>query len=172
MATAADSVKTMARGAFPSLGDKIGIIENTINLATIAAELVAQGDGTLAATDVIQALSLPAGTYVMAAGIEVTTAVAGATELVLDLGYNGNNLFVDGSDTGSPFDIGSSGNEAAVGTYSQQADPITTTEAGKRGWVVSSADTLDVTVTAMTGTLTAGGIRVWAIVADIDGLDG
>jgi len=170
MADYSTVVKTMARGAFPALGSKMGVVENEIDLTAI-------NSGTLADGDLLQAFSLPVGTYIAAAGMEVTEAVVGAAQCVLDLGLStgAGNMFCDGSDAGSPFDVGTSGSQKTVGTYSQQADPITTTVVGKNGFVVSTADTLDITVQAITGasaTVTAGKIRVWAIVCDIDGLSG
>jgi hypothetical protein len=170
MATAADSLKTMARGAFPAVGPKLGLVENTINLMTASAELVAQGDGELVAGDVIQAISLPAGTIILAAGIEVTSLVTGSTALVLDLGTADDaDQFLDGSDAASPFDIGTSGAQKAVGTYSTVSASVTTTVAGMPK-VLSVADTLDVTAQAVTGSLTAGEIRVWALVVDADSM--
>lgn len=170
MADYSTYVAAMARGAFPALGSKMGPIEVEIDLAEI-------NSGALADGDLLQAFSLPVGTYIAAAGMEVTEAVVGAAQLVLDLGLSslGASLFCDGSDAGSPFDVGSSGSQKTVGTYSQQADPITTTVVGKNGAVISTADTLDITVQAITGasaTLTAGKIRVWAIVCDVDGMSG
>ena len=163
-------VETMKRGAFPALGEKMGVIENEIDLTAV-------NGGTLVDTDIIQALSLPVGTYIVAAGMEVTELVVGAAATLCDLGIStlGASMFCDGSDEGSPFDIGSSGSQKAVGTYSQQADPITTTVVGKNGAVISTADTLDITINGMSGggaTLTAGKVRVWAIVCDVDGLSG
>jgi len=163
-------VKTMKRGAFPALGAKMGVIENEIDFTAI-------NSGALVDTDIIQALSLPAGTYVAAAGMEVTEAVVGGAAMLCDLGLSTGaaNMFCDASDAGSPFDIGTSGAQKAVGTFSQQSDPITTTVVGKNGFVVSTADTLDITLNGMTGagfTLTAGKVRVWAIVCDVDGLSG
>jgi hypothetical protein len=168
MADYATLVATVNRGAFPALGAKTGSVEVEIDLTAI-------NSGTLADADLIQALSLPVGTYVHAAGIEVIEAVVGAAQLVLDLGLStlGASLFLDGSDAGSAYDIGSAGAQKAVGTYSQQSDPITTTVVGKNGAVISTADTLDVKVQAITGasaTLTAGKIRVWAVITDVDGM--
>lgn len=163
-------VATVNRGAMPALAQKSGPIEVEIDLTAI-------NSGALADGDLLQAFDLPVGTYIHAAGMEVIEAVVGAAQLVLDLGLSslGASLFCDGSDAGSPYDIGSSGSQKAVGTYSQQADPITTTVVGKNGAVISTADTLDVKVQAITGaaaTVTAGKIRVWAIITDVDGLSG
>jgi hypothetical protein len=164
------AVLTMKRGGFPAVGVKFGVVESEIDLTAI-------NSGTLADNDLLQAISFPVGSYVAAAGMEVTEAVVGAAQLVLDLGFSTGaaDMFVDGSDAGSPFDIGTSGSQKTVGTYAQQADPITTTLVGKNGFVVSTADTLDVKVQAITGasaTVTAGKVRVWALVADVDGLAG
>jgi len=171
MAIAADSVVSVTRGAFlPYL--KSGLIEAEINLLTASSELTAQGDGELAAGDVITVFSLPAGTLIIAAGIEVTTLVTGSTALVLDLGTgDDDDQFLDGSDGTNPFDIGSSGSQKDVGTYSEPSASVTTTLAGMPK-MLSAADTLDITVQGITGTLSAGVVRVWALIADVDGLEG
>jgi len=85
MSIAADSVVTMTRGAFPALGAKVGVIENEIDLATVSAELVAQGDGVLATGDIIQAINVPQGSVVISAGIEVTETVVGVAALPVGL---------------------------------------------------------------------------------------
>jgi len=162
MATAADSLKTMARGAFPALGAKVGIVEAVIDLATVSAELVAQGDGVLATGDVIQALSFPQGTVVLSAGIEITETVVGVAALPVGLGVTGGDVdqFV------TEVDIGSSSSYVAT-------DYLPPNAAGGP-WVVgagaagATSDTLDIlcgTVTATT--VTAGKLRVWAVVADV-----
>jgi len=166
MATAADSVATMKRGAFPALGSKIGIIENTISFATISAELVAQGDGILATGDVIQVLTLPQGTVVLAAGIEVTETVVGATALEVGLGVTGGDVdqFV------TNVDIGSS-------TSYVLTDYLVPNPTGG-SWVVgdgaagATTDTMDILCGTVTGTVTAGKLRVWAILADAADLSG
>jgi hypothetical protein len=155
MATAADSVVTVGRGAFPALGAKVGVVEATINLATVSAELVAQGDGELVATDIIQAISLPAGTMVLAAGMQVVTAIAGATVMTLDLGITGGDvdMFVDGFD-------------AVTGGYS--AAPVTVPQTH----MITAADSIDILVASQTGSLTAGVVRVWAAIVDAASLAG
>ena len=172
MPIAADSVVAVNRGAFPPQL-KAGLIEASINLLTASQELAAQGDGALDAADVITVFSLPAGTMIIAAGMEVTTLVAGVAALVLDLGTGDDaDQFVDGSDSAAPFDIGTSGSQKAVGQYSQPATSVTTTVAGMPK-ILSAADTLDITVQAITAaTLTAGVVRVWALIADVDAMAG
>tara|TARA_R110002110_G_scaffold7042_2_gene34975 strand:- start:509 stop:1009 length:501 start_codon:yes stop_codon:yes gene_type:complete len=166
MAIAADSVVTTARGAFPALGAKIGVIENEIDLATISAELVAQGDGVLATADAIEAINLPQGSVVLSAGIEVTETVVGATALEVGLGVTGGDVdqFVTNVDVG------------ASTTY-VLTDYLPPNAAGGP-WVVGTGaagavtDTLDILLGTVTGTVTAGKLRVWAVIADVAGLDG
>lgn len=160
MATAADSVVTIERGGFPALGAKYGIVEATINLLTVSQELVAQGDGELATGDVIQAISLPKGTLVLAAGVELVTAIAGASALTLDVGTGDDaDQWADGFDAAA----------ASVGGLSTIPVGVTT-EAKGNPKVLAAADTIDVTAAGVTGSLTAGVIRVWAAVADINDL--
>lgn len=164
MATAADSVKTMTRGAFPALGAKLGIVENEISLATVSAELVAQGDGVLATGDIIQALSLPQGTVVLSAGIEITETVAGATALDIDMGITGVDVdqFIDGVDIGSSTSYVATDYVAnAVAAYPVQIG---------QGAAGATSDTIDILCNTVTGTVTAGKLRVWAIVADVTDL--
>jgi hypothetical protein len=166
MATAADSVKTMARGAFPAVGPKIGLIENEISLATVSAELVAQGDGELATGDIIQALSLPLGTCVLSAGIEVTETLVGATAFDVDMGITGGDvdIWVDG------IDLGSSGSYVA-GEYA--AMPAATYAYVMGGGATgASTDTIDILCNTVTGSLTAGKLRVWAVVVDVADMAG
>jgi hypothetical protein len=138
----------------PALGSKLGIVEKSIDLA---AAQTAKGSA-LAAGDIIEAISLPKGTLVLNAGIELTTAIAGSTVLTLDVGiaaYAGDS-FVDGFNAvaASAADIAASDTTAAVPA------------------VLTAADTVDVTVASLTTTLTAGVVRVWAVVADITDLTG
>lgn len=164
MATAADSVVTMARGAFPALGAKVGIVEATINLATVSAELVAQGDGELASGDIIQCISLPQGTCVLAAGIEIMTTVAGSTALDIDMGITGGTtgFWINDIDIGSSTSYVATDYVAGTGT------------AG--GYVIgpgaagATSDTIDILCNTVTGSLTAGVLRVYAVVADVTDL--
>lgn len=113
----------------------------------------AEKGSALAAADVIQAIDIPPGSVVMAAGIEVTTAQSGSSVLTLDLGITGVEAdnFVDG------FDLVA----AVAGDYAA-------TPAAFQPLVVgNTADTLDVLIASLTTTNTGGVIRVWAIIGDI-----
>jgi len=118
------------------------VIEKTINFAD---ELVTKGSA-LAAADVFDGITIPAKCIRVAAGL--TPIVAGdSTTLTLDLG--------DGDDADSCVD----GLNAAQ--ISTDGVPIMTNVK-----YYPSADTLDVTVATLTGTLTSGNVRVWAVLID------
>ena len=110
----------------------------------------------LAAADIIQVMTIPANHAVLDAGMEVTTIHAGtSTDVALDLGVTGvdPDAFVDGFIPDAK----------AVGVYSVSAGngPIS---------AAAADDTLDILIQAMTGTTTAGVLRVYALLMDMDAL--
>jgi hypothetical protein len=122
------------------------MVENTISLA---AAVTAKGSA-LAAADVIEALQLPAQSIVLAAGFEVTAAVTGSC--TVSLGVTG----VSAAAYVAAFGVTSS---LTVGDYATSASagfPI----------VTKAADTLDLLLVTETTTLSAGSIRVFAVVVD------
>ena len=126
------------------------VVEAEINMASAAT---AKGSA-LAAADVIPVLTIPANTVILGAGMEVTEAHAGtSTNTAFDLGIGGGANFVDGFD----FD------GASVGDYATMATTAPVVIGG-------TADNIDVTLQAMTGTTTAGKVRVYAILMDCDDL--
>lgn len=117
-----------------------------------ADALTAKGSA-LAAADVIEAINIPAGSVVLAAGIQ-TLVADDATTLTLDLGTAGDaDGWVDGYDQAA----------AAALDYATSIIPNTTATEQFH----ADADTIDVTLATLTGTLTEGKIRVWAYIADI-----
>jgi len=99
----------------------------------------------------VAAVSLPAGCVVLAAGVVTTQAIAGSTGYVIDLS-------IGSADVQSALDI----QAATVGTITVEAAvPVAT----------AVADTLDVVAT-VTGTATAGAVRVWALVLDMATIPG
>ena len=105
-------------------------------------------DGTYTALtngDVYQAINLPANSIVMSAGIDVITAGTGTGTLALG----------DGSVT-------------YVAAATQSAGQMTSGDAvAELAVTYAAADTLDVTV----GTADVNSkVRVWALIADIDGM--
>lgn len=108
----------------------------------------------LAAADVIECIDVPAGTLVIAAGIEVLEAATGASsDVAVDLGVTGvdADVFVDS------FDL----DAAAAGAYAQQPAAYQPVVIG------SAADTVDVLIQAATTAPTGGSIRVWAVLQDL-----
>ena len=95
--------------------------------------------------------TLPAQTVILAAGVEVTEALAGATALTFDIGTGADDdEFV-----------------AAYAMAGKSAGDVAPSIPGIA--YVGSEDTLDLKVDTLTGTATAGKLRVWAMVADVDG---
>jgi hypothetical protein len=137
------------------------MVEATINLATISAELVAQGDGELASGDIVQCISLPQGTVILNAGVEIMTTVAGSTALTVDLGITG----VDDDAWITAIDIGSSTSYVAT-DYVSPAGAAGLPIVVGYGAAGATSDTLDIVFDSVVGSLTAGVLRVWAVVAD------
>jgi hypothetical protein len=148
MATITTLSNAVGAGTQPSraLRNMPYVVENTINFASA---VTAKGSA-LAAADVIEALQIPAQSIVLAAGFEVITAVTGSC--TVSLGVTG----VTAAAYVSAFGVTSS---LAVGDYATPATagyPI----------VTKSADTLDLLLVTETTTLSAGSIRVFAVIVD------
>jgi hypothetical protein len=120
-----------------------------------AAAAVVKGSA-LAAADVIECIDVPAGTLILNAGLEVTTAAAGeSADNAWDLGITGvdADVFVDGFD----------GDAAAAGDYAQNAAAFQPIVIG------AATDTIDLLIQAATTAPTSGVVRVWAVLMDISG---
>lgn len=118
-----------------------------MGMTTISVELnavdLASGANTIA--------TLPAQTVVLAAGVEVTEALAGATALTFDIG--------SGLD-----------DDAFVAAYAMAGKAVGAVAPSLAANAYFTAeDTLDLTVDTLTGTATGGKLRVWALVMDVDG---
>lgn len=120
----------------------------------LAAAATAKGSA-LAAADTINALTVPANTAVLFAGMECTATPAGGTGTVLDLGVKGGDVdaFVDGF----AFDSASAGDYAAL---ANTAAPI----------VFGAAGTINVLIQAATTVSTSGKVRVFARLLDVDAI--
>ncbi len=125
-------------------------VEFDLNFATA---LTAKGSA-LAAADVIECIYIPAGTVVMGAGI-ANVVVADSTTLTLHVGTG-----VDNDEWAASFDA-----KGAVGTYGADLDSVPS-------WnTYAAADTIDVTLATLTGTLTTGKVRVYALLLDVSNLN-
>jgi len=123
-----------------------------------AAAATAKGSA-LAATDVIECISVPANTLILNAGFEVITAAGGeSADNAWDLGVTGidPDAFVDGFD----------GDAAAAGAYAQNAAAFQPIVIG------GTADTIDLLIQAATTAPTSGVVRVWAVLMDVDARTG
>ena len=110
-----------------------------------AVELAAKGSA-LTTSDVFEVLDIPASTVVLCAGVHPVEA-ADSTTLTLDVGDGTNpDMYVDGFDAKDTTD----------------GVPIMT--AAK---YYPAADTIDVDVATLTGTLTTGKVKVWALCFDV-----
>lgn len=111
---------------------------------------------SIAPGDVVQALTVPANTKIMAAGIQVTSSATmnSGTDATASLG-----TAVDADEYVATFDI----DGAADGAHAPSA-----TVAGDI--VITSADTLDVTLAGSGGSFTAGELRVYAVLMDVSAL--
>ena len=128
-------------------------VDMTIDIAVWAA---AEG-APLAAGDIIEAITVPANTLILNAGLEVITAVDGSASAdnAWDLGVTGvdPDVFVDG------FAL----DTASAGDYAQNAaayQPIV---------IGGTADTIDLLCQAATTPPVSGVVRIWAVLLDIDG---
>ena len=133
---------------------KVGVLEVTLNFATITTDRAAASLTALAGGDILTALHIPAKTMVLEVGLDVTTAEGGT--LTIDVG--------DGTDPDGYLD-GVAGN--AVGSFSTS---LVLTEAApntvlglSNGKYYAAADTIDIkTVNAADAAV----MRLWAVVAD------
>lgn len=122
-------------------------------LIDFAAAATAKGSA-LAAADVIEAISVPANTMILNAGLEVITVAGGeSNDTTVDLGVTTTepDNFVDG------FDL----DAAAAGAYAQNA-------AAFQPLVIGTADTIDLLIATATTAPTSGVVRVWAVLMNID----
>jgi hypothetical protein len=147
------TITTLAGGA--SAGRTAGSVPYLVDkLVDFAAAATAKGSA-LAASDVIEAISVPVNTVILNAGIEITTVLGGEsndTTFDLGTGVDADN-FVDGFDADA----------AAAGAYAQNAAAFQPLVVG------ATADTIDITIATATTAPTSGVARVWAVLMNVDG---
>ena len=139
-ATLAPAHGSSSRGRQPYM------VEQTIDLT---ANSIAPGD-------VVHSITVPANTKIMAACLQVTASATmnSGTDATAILG-----TAVDDNEYVAAFDI----DGASDGAYAPSA-----TVAGDI--VITSADTLDVTLAGSGGSFTAGTLRVYAVMMDVSAL--
>ena len=138
-------------------GGSTGITSNAVDVKLLSV-VVDFSSTTNVANDVFECIELPANTYVVTAGLEVMTADTAGNSGTVSLG--------DGDDVDRYVTAQTIGNTNLVPIRAQAgAGSQGTSSIGYGNY--TSADTVDVVVA--TGAINAV-VRVWAIVADYDGL--
>jgi len=130
--------------------DGTGISKYSVQLdfAKIVAARSAAGATALSAGDTLQIISLPAGTVVLSAGINITSAETTNTTATFDLGFTG----------GSPAAANAYGNDLASNSTGLKAADLANPT------VVASADTIDLLLnTAIPANAV---VNVFAVVID------
>ena len=121
------------------------LVQTVVNIATALSDK----GSALAAADVIPVIAVKKGTCILNAGIEVDTAQTSASALTLDLGTGVDaDVFVDGFDGTS-----------AAGVVAQNP-------AAYQPVMAVADDNIDLTIATLTGTLSTGKFRVWALCMD------
>ena len=138
----------------PSRQRGVHVVEKTFDVAKLIA------DSTITAVttgDVFQFIDVPAECYLLHAGAEVLTAFTG-TSPTCDIDFAAGDDLVDGGDISSAGYLakGTNGHVdyTAVATFSNR---------------ITATDTIDVKLEFTGGTMSAGKMRVYAILADISG---
>jgi hypothetical protein len=148
MATITTLSNAVGAGTHPSRGVRQVpyVVENVINLASVVTAL-----GTsIASGDIVEALQIPAQSVVLSAGVEAISAVTG--NVAISLGVTGV--------TAAAYVSSYALNASAAGTYATPATagyPI----------VTQAADTVDLLFGTVTTAVTAGKLRVWAVLCDV-----
>lgn len=146
---------TISIAAGATAGRTAGAVPYLVDVVVDFADAATEKGSALAAADVIEALSVPANTCILNAGLEVITAAGGeSSDVTYDLGVTGvdADVFVDGFD----------GDAAAAGAYAQNA-------AAFQPVVIGTADTIDLLIATATTAPTSGKVRVWAVLMNVDG---
>ena len=141
---------------FPaSVNPSAYVLEKELDIAQLVA------DGTFSnvtSGDVFQLLEIPANTIVVTAGANVTTAVTGGSAAA-DIDFAGGDDIVDGGDLTSTGYLAAGSNG--------QANIINTGAANTFTALQSSADTIDVTISATDTNCVSGVLRLYAVCLDI-----
>lgn len=112
------------------------------------AEVAEAKGSALAASDVIEVLQVPADTVIMMAGVELTEAIEGASALTVDVDTSVNSQsYVSGFDAVA----------AVVGDQ----------DVGTTAAVYGADDIVELSLSAVTGTITGGTLRVFALMLNI-----
>lgn len=134
--------------AYPANVTDISKFQVELDFAAIIAARSAAGVAALAATDTLQVISLPAGSIVLSAGVNVTSAETTNTTATFDLGFTG----------GSPYAANAYANDVASNATGLKAADLANPS------VVVTADTIDLLINTAAPTNCV--VKVFAIVAN------
>ena len=134
--------------AYPANVTDISKFQVELDFAAIIAARSAAGVAALAATDTLQVISLPAGSIVLSAGVNVTSAETTNTTATFDLGFTG----------GSPYAANAYANDVASNATGLKAADLANPS------VVVTADTIDLLLNTAAPVNCV--VNVFAIVAD------
>lgn len=146
-----DNSSLLGSGLPPSLAFNKGLylLSNVNDFATV----VTTKGSAIAASDVIQALDIPAKHVVVAAGIEYITAVAGGVSvLTVSLGKTG---------------VLATAYLSAVDLFGSTVGTILAMNTAAYPIVFDTAGTLDILIASLTGALATGQVRTWALAYDV-----
>jgi hypothetical protein len=152
MATVSDLIVTGSTHPTRMMAHVPYVVENYIDFADAADSK----GSALAAADVIQALHIPAGSYVLFAGLQVIEVATGeSADVTLDFGVTGGDVdaWVDG------FDLDAAAAGAFAAAASASITPAQT--------FFAAADTLDILIATATTAPTGGVVRAFAVVCDV-----
>jgi len=113
--------------AYPANVTDISKFQVELDFAAIIAARSAAGVAALAATDTLQVISLPAGSIVLSAGVNVTSAETTNTTATFDLGFTG----------GTPYAANAYANDVASNATGLKAADLANPS------VIVTADTID-----------------------------
>lgn len=114
--------------AYPSNVTDISKFEVTVDFAEVKSARAAAGATALVATDTLQIISLPAGSVVLSAGMNVISAETVNATATIDIGFTG----------GSPAAANAYGNDLATNSTGLKAADLANPT------IVASADTIDI----------------------------
>ena len=139
-----------AAGSYGNPGRKPYYVENEIDFADHTVDC--------SSGDAVQAITIPANTAILAAGAEITAACTITGTGANENATLGTGLDVDKYVATLDLDAGTAGTHGASVT-------------GTGGLEVHAvADTLDLKLSGTGSDITAGKVRVWALLFNIDGL--
>jgi hypothetical protein len=154
----ANKVNVGTTAAHHETPEKMYRMEVDLDFVAITAQRVADSLTAFATNDTLQILNIPAKTFVLAVGIDVTTA--DGTASTIDIGETGGD--VDGYINGH--DANAVGSACSVNNTLVEGTPNVFEPALGNGKYYATADTIDMLM--LTAPQDASVMRIWAVCID------